>query len=282
MKMKNLLAFSLIGLSFASLADPAVTEYVDLVTNRGTATFGLYGKDAPITTQNFLSYVDANAYTNTMIHRLVPGFVMQGGGYTIYGSPIKTFAPIANESGVNKIKNSQGTVAMARATASNSATSQFFINLVDNSAALDFGSQNAPDGYAVFANVVAGSNVVTDISGLTSFNPSVLAFPLSATGTLVSVVGTYKYSLSDGATPRLRILTVAGGKVRSQPGGICSSGSCMVKVTSGQKINLVATPDKNKIFMGWAGDCVGGDRTTSIKIRDGVPSSQTCIAVFSN
>lgn len=261
--------------------DATPTSYVDLVTNKGTMTVGLYGNAAPLTTANFLRYANAGLYNGTIIHRLLPDFVFQGGYINVFGQPVATYAPIANEAGTSGLSNVQWTVAMARDADPNSATSQFFFNLVDNSALLDFGSQNAPAGYAVFGYTVAGQSVVQKVGSQTPFNAQGLPFPVTPAGQMITMQGTFPYSLAEAATPRLRvILAGSGGVVRAQPGGICRQGNCSFKVKAGNKINLTATAAVGHYFAGWSGDCVGGDRNIRVIASSETPSSTNCVAVF--
>ena len=116
-------------------------------------------KNAPVSVENFLSYVSEGHYDGTVFHRVIDGFMIQGGGFTPDGEQKTTHPPIKLES-QNGLKNSRGTIAMARTMIPDSATSQFFINVVDN-AMLDY-SQGNP-GYAVFGKVVSGMEVVDAI-----------------------------------------------------------------------------------------------------------------------
>jgi len=119
----------------------------------------LLPEDAPISVENFLQYVDDGFYDATVFHRVVPGFVIQGGGMTSNGAEKDTRAPIKNEA-KNGLKNDRGTLSMARTSVVDSATSQFFVNLVDN----DFLNNGSRDfGYAVFGKVVDGMDVVDAI-----------------------------------------------------------------------------------------------------------------------
>jgi len=136
--------------------------FVDVETNRGTFTLQLTPTESPKTVANFLSYVDANFYDNTLFHRVINGFMIQGGGFTAEFVKKPTLAPIVLESN-NGLLNKRGTVAMARTSEPNSATAQFFINSVDNSF-LDFSATNP--GYAVFGAVVAGLDVIDSISAV--------------------------------------------------------------------------------------------------------------------
>ena len=128
-------------------------------TTLGEVTIELYPEKAPITVENFLAYVDAGFYDGTVFHRVVPGFVIQGGGFTESMEQKSTRPPIKNEAD-NGLKNERGTLSMARTRDVNSGTSQFFINLIDN-AFLDHGTRDF--GYAVFARVVVGMDVIDKI-----------------------------------------------------------------------------------------------------------------------
>jgi cyclophilin family peptidyl-prolyl cis-trans isomerase len=131
-------------------------------TTHGDFTVELFDKEAPISTENFLKYVDDEHFDGTIFHRIVPGFVIQGGGLTSDFQPKKTRAPIANEA-TNGLKNERGTLSMARTNDVNSATSQFFVNLSDN-AFLDH--SKAQYGYAVFGRVTQGLDVVDKIAAV--------------------------------------------------------------------------------------------------------------------
>ena len=126
-----------------------------ITTTNGDIEIELDPVKAPISTKNFLAYVDKGFYTNTIFHRVIPGFMVQGGGFTQSMSQKPTEAPIKNEAS-NGLHNVRGTLSMARTNDPNSATSQFFINVADN-AFLDPGRDA---GYAVFAKVVKGMDVV--------------------------------------------------------------------------------------------------------------------------
>jgi cyclophilin family peptidyl-prolyl cis-trans isomerase len=125
-------------------------------TTLGDFTVELFTAEAPISAQNFLDYAEAGHFDGTVFHRVIPGFVVQGGGLTADMKQKPTRAPIRNEA-TNGLKNRRGTLSMARTNDPHSATSQFFINLVDN-AFLDPGRGGA--GYAVFGHVVEGMDVV--------------------------------------------------------------------------------------------------------------------------
>jgi cyclophilin family peptidyl-prolyl cis-trans isomerase len=135
-------------------------------TNLGSFTIELFEKDAPVTAANFLEYVDSGHFVDTVFHRVIPNFVIQGGGLTADMRAKSTRAAIRNEAD-NGLKNRRGTLSMARTNDPNSATCQFFVNLVDN-AFLDPGRGGA--GYAVFGHVVAGMDVVDKIAAVKTGN----------------------------------------------------------------------------------------------------------------
>jgi len=129
-------------------------------TSHGPFTVELFAKEAPVTVENFLRYVDDGFFDGTIFHRIVPGFVIQGGGLTTGFANKKTRAAIANEA-KNGLKNGRGFLSMARTSDINSATSQFFVNLADN-AFLDHGPRDF--GYAVFGRVTEGMDVIDKIA----------------------------------------------------------------------------------------------------------------------
>lgn len=131
-------------------------------TSHGNFTVELFPKEAPTSVENFLSYVDAGFFDGTIFHRIVPGFVIQGGGLTADFANKKTRTPIRNEA-KNGLKNTRGSLSMARTSDINSATSQFFVNLKDN-AFLDHGPRDY--GYAVFGRVTEGMEVIDKIAAL--------------------------------------------------------------------------------------------------------------------
>jgi peptidyl-prolyl cis-trans isomerase A (cyclophilin A) len=135
---------------------------VVLMTSMGNIEIKLAIKEAPITTANFLRYVETDYYDDTVFHRVMPGFMIQGGGFIATGKQKITGDPIVLESDKG-LSNKRGTIAMARTSDPNSATSQFFINLVDNGF-LD--KSPTSDGYAVFGEVVEGMDIVDAIGGV--------------------------------------------------------------------------------------------------------------------
>jgi peptidyl-prolyl cis-trans isomerase A (cyclophilin A)/peptidyl-prolyl cis-trans isomerase B (cyclophilin B) len=145
----------------AAPADAVVTASKVLIkTNLGDITVELYPDKAPKSVENFLTYVKSGFYDGTIFHRVIAGFMIQGGGFTKDLTQKKTRAPVVNES-KNGLSNLRGTLAMARTADPNSATAQFFINTVDNPR-LDYAGDASP-GYCVFGKVVTGLDIVDKI-----------------------------------------------------------------------------------------------------------------------
>lgn len=170
--MKTLIIFCLVSFLAVSTVNANIIN-VMLETNYGDIELALDDVAAPITVANFVSYVNDGFYNGLLFHRVIADFVIQGGGYDQSLNQIApTYAPIVNES-YNGLKNLRGTLAMARTTEPHSATSQFFINHVDNQF-LDFGEivydgmGNAyyTVGYCVFGEVIEGMDVVDAIAGV--------------------------------------------------------------------------------------------------------------------
>ena len=142
---------------------------IDLETNKGTIRVELDEAKAPISSKNFLDYVDAGHYNGTVFHRVIPGFMIQGGGFEAGMRQKPTNATITNEAN-NGLKNDRYTLAMARTSAPHSASSQFFINATNNNF-LNFTAETSSGwGYAVFAKVVSGSEVVDAIEKVKTGN----------------------------------------------------------------------------------------------------------------
>ncbi|MED5463145.1 MAG: peptidylprolyl isomerase [Myxococcota bacterium] len=142
-----------------------------LKTNVGEITLELFGKDAPITVNNFLRYANDGHYEGLIFHRVIPGFMIQGGGHTPDLGEKPTYGPIKNEAG-NGLSNTRGTISMARTMEIDSATDQFFINLVDNKRLDHNGAHPSQYGYAVFGRVVKGMEIVEAIAGQKTLCPS--------------------------------------------------------------------------------------------------------------
>ncbi|MDP2408529.1 MAG: peptidylprolyl isomerase [Hydrogenophaga sp.] len=144
------------------MANPQVELHI---ANFGVVTLELDAEKAPLSTANFLSYVNKGHYNNTVFHRVIPGFMVQGGGFEPGMNQKPADAPINNEAN-NRLKNELYTVAMARTSDPHSASAQFFINVANNG----FLNHTAPSaqgwGYAVFGKVVSGSDIVKKIEGV--------------------------------------------------------------------------------------------------------------------
>jgi cyclophilin family peptidyl-prolyl cis-trans isomerase len=166
--MAVLLAAALFSSDGASAekAPAAANPKVAFETSLGRFVLELDQKKAPVTVENFLGYVRSGHFDGTIFHRVIPGFMVQGGGFDAQMSQKRTGAPIVNEA-KNGLKNDRGTVAMARTNDPNSATAQFFVNTVDN-AFLNKAPGN--DGYAVFGKVVEGMDVVDRIEKVRTAN----------------------------------------------------------------------------------------------------------------
>jgi peptidyl-prolyl cis-trans isomerase B (cyclophilin B) len=142
-----------------------MTKTVEMVTSAGALRIELDDEKAPKSVANFLAYVAKGHYANTVFHRVIKGFMVQGGGFAPGMSQKPTDAPITNEAN-NGLKNKKYTLAMARTSVPHSATAQFFINTKDNGF-LDFTAESPQGwGYAVFGRVVSGTEVVDAIEGV--------------------------------------------------------------------------------------------------------------------
>ena len=159
-----LLLFTVMHSSMAGAVDKH-PQRVEIQTNFGNIVIELDAVHAPVTVANFMAYVDSNAYDNTLFHRVIKDFMIQGGGYKSDYSKTPTMPPIINEAD-NGLKNLRGTIAMARSRDPDSATNQFFINTVHNDF-LDHRSESRNGwGYAVFGKVISGMDVVDRINAL--------------------------------------------------------------------------------------------------------------------
>ncbi len=162
MPLANLISvcsFILLAPGLAQAASPAV---VAMKTSLGEIKIELDEEKAPITVKNFLSYVDDGFYDGTIFHRVIDGFMIQGGGFTMEMNRKSTKPPIKNEAG-NGLKNLRGTITMARTSVVDSATSQFFINVVDNDFLNHRDTTPGGYGYTVFGRVIEGMDVVDRI-----------------------------------------------------------------------------------------------------------------------
>ena len=145
-----------------NIAMSETNPQVQFETSKGNIVLELDAENAPNTVANFLSYVESGFYNGTIFHRVIPGFMVQGGGFDVDMQQKQTNDPIQNEAN-NGLKNAKGSISMARTSDPHSATAQFFINVVDNTN-LDFTSETPHGwGYAVFGNVTQGMDVVMSI-----------------------------------------------------------------------------------------------------------------------
>ncbi len=166
----GLLALVSTGLAGAAEVPPAQPNpQVLMQTSMGDMVIELYPQKAPKTVANFLQYVDDGFYNGTIFHRVIDGFMIQGGGFTAQLEQKPTRAPVPNEAD-NMLRNTIGTIAMARTSDPHSATAQFFIN-VNNNTSLDFREKTPRAwGYAVFGRVIKGMDVVKAIKGVATGN----------------------------------------------------------------------------------------------------------------
>lgn len=156
-KFVKLLASLSLLLSINTLAE---SNLIAIKTDLGTFVIEVYPKFAPVTVKNFLEYVDSNFYDGTIFHRVVPGFVVQGGGMTFDFTEKPTAKPVINES-ANGLPNDYKSVAMARQADPDSATAQFYINLKNNTG---LNATKANPGYTVFGKVITGMDVIEKIA----------------------------------------------------------------------------------------------------------------------
>jgi cyclophilin family peptidyl-prolyl cis-trans isomerase len=163
LKLLILLVVLLIpGIAFAEKNDGEIGKLVIMETTLGTMKIELFDKEAPLSAENFRKYVIDGFYNGVIFHRVIPGFMIQGGGFEPGMKKKSTRKPIPNEA-TNGLKNKRGTLSMARTSNIHSGTSQFFINVVDN-VSLDHKGTNASNfGYAVFGKVVDGMEIADKI-----------------------------------------------------------------------------------------------------------------------
>jgi len=160
---------------------------VEMKTSLGTIQIELNAEKAPETVRNFLKYVDQKYYDGTIFHRVIEGFMIQGGGFDVNEKRKSTLTPIKNEAD-NGLKNIKGSVAMARTGVVDSATSQFFINLVDNDFLNHRGRSAKKFGYAVFGQVTGGMDVVEKIGRIKTISKSPVFRNIPETAVIVEAV----------------------------------------------------------------------------------------------
>jgi cyclophilin family peptidyl-prolyl cis-trans isomerase len=178
--LKTRLFLGLAALMFAVTAQAAAPERVQVTTNLGSFIIELQRDRAPLTVENFVGYVKSGQYTNTLFHRVVSNFLIQGGGVGVDYKPKQTLKAIPNEAG-NGLKNLRGAVGLARASGPHTGDCQFFINVADNA---DLDPLPTRWGYAVFGRVIEGMEVVDRIS----VSPTGPAGPFKADSPLAPVI----------------------------------------------------------------------------------------------
>ena len=163
--LKRFICALFLGLFLAggAFAADAKNPVLVIETNQGTVKVELFRKEAPISTKNFLDYAKSGFYEGTVFHRVIPGFMIQGGGFTKEMVQKETQAPIKNEA-ANGLRNERGTLAMARTGVVDSATAQFFINVANNEFLNHRPGGPQSYGYAVFGKVIEGMDVVDKIA----------------------------------------------------------------------------------------------------------------------
>ena len=182
--LKRFVFAIIIGLCLAGGAyaqDAGKNPVVVIETSMGTVKIELFAKEAPLSVKNFLDYASSGFYNGTIFHRVIPNFMIQGGGFTADMNEKPTKAPVKNEAG-NGLKNDRGTLAMARTNIVDSATAQFFINVIDNDFLNHRDETVRGFGYAVFGKVIDGMAVVDKIAatrtGMKNGFPDVPATPV--------------------------------------------------------------------------------------------------------
>lgn len=166
-------AFLLISCFLLLLGTAYAGPVVEMKTSLGTIQIELNEDKAPLTVNNFLAYVDKEFYDGTIYHRVIRNFMIQGGGFDLSEKRKDPLAPIKNEAS-NGLKNQRGSISMARTGVVDSATSQFFINLVDNNSLNHRGTSSRDFGYAVFGQVIDGMDVVEKIGKVKTISKSSL------------------------------------------------------------------------------------------------------------
>ncbi len=166
MKIKLIVLAALVTLAIAGISMAvAANPKVEMETSKGKIVIELFPEKAPETVKNFLNYVEAKFYDGTIFHRVIPNFMIQGGGFTSDMKTKPAGAPIKNEAD-NGLKNERGTIAMARTGDPHSATAQFFINAVNNDFLNHKSKTQQGWGYVVFGKVITGMDVVDAISAV--------------------------------------------------------------------------------------------------------------------
>ena len=167
--MRTLLFAMLFSISTMVTAADTANPIVVMETNKGTVKIELWADKAPVSVENFLKYADNGFYNSLIFHRVIPGFMIQGGGFNSNMMEQSTYPAIKNEASA-ELKNNRGTLAMARTNVVDSATSQFFINLADNNFLNQTNTTPSGFGYAVFGEVIEGMDIVDVIAAVATGN----------------------------------------------------------------------------------------------------------------
>jgi peptidyl-prolyl cis-trans isomerase B (cyclophilin B) len=274
----------------APLTHPSIVE---MQTNIGTVTIQLNWDKAPLSSQNFVAYVNSGFYNGTFIHRAVKDFVIQGGGMDAKTMTFKTTRPSILSEANNGLKNMKGTIAMARVADPNSANSQFYFNLKDNAnldkgAALDDKGTLA-DGYTVFGEAIGGLDIVSKIGNYatikTGYSEGVPFSEVNDCGynfclKKVVIEAVYTSKVVDAINSATRISVSGNGKITSIPNAInCGVGAkaCSMLKPFGTAITLNTKPSTGYEFKGWSGDCSG---TVTPLVLDTKTKNNNCTATF--
>lgn len=282
-----LLLASSITLSYAADIIPITTtaapspSIVEMQTNVGTITILLDWTNAPITSKNFIDYVNTGFYKNLLFHRVIKNFMIQGGGVDSTTGQYKLpTSPAIKSEANNGLSNKAGTIAMARTSDPDSATSQFFINTVDNlflNKGTVLADNSVSAGYTVFGKVIAGMDVATKIGNSLTYNE----LPYSNTNSLITIDAIYTSLSQDLLNSITRVQVNGEGKVTSSPTGILCTSTLTTKCTLTRKlktaVKLTATPTLGSEFRGWRGDCKGVIASINLNTKT---ANNNCTATF--
>lgn len=282
-----LLLASSITLSYAADITPITTtaaqspSIVEMQTNVGTITILLDWTNAPITSKNFIDYVNTGFYKNLLFHRVIKNFMIQGGGVDSTTGQYKLpTSPAIKSEANNGLSNKAGTIAMARTSDPDSATSQFFINTVDNlflNKGTVLADNSVSAGYTVFGKVIAGMDVATKIGNSLTYNE----LPYSNTNSLITIDAIYTSLSQDLLNSITRVQVNGEGKVTSSPTGILCTSTLTTKCTLTRKlktaVKLTATPTLGSEFRGWRGDCKGVIASINLNTKT---ANNNCTATF--
>lgn len=272
-----------------------LTSIVEMQTNLGSITLQLNLDKAPITSKNFLNYVNSGFYKNTLFHRSVKDFIIQGGGYDASTVTSKPRNPTISSEANNGLSLITGSVSMAlsapnKVTDNHSATSEFFINVKDN-------TQNLTDAlsFTVFAQVISGMDIVSKINSyptislildsLPYVNNRAISCGLNICLQKIYIENIYTSKVVDSTNSITRVtVNGTGGKITSLPAGIsctstskAASKSCVLTKAFGTPVSLISTPSKGYEMRGWSGDCQG---FTTPLVLETKTKNNNCTATF--